>query len=299
VKFSEAALIERFLAPFSFAGVRVSIGPGSDCAAVSVAKGQQLVSTTDALVSGVHFEIPWHMPEHVGHKALAVNLSDLAAAGATPRWFLCALTLPSHGDVAEIAKGMSRLAAKHSIALIGGNLSKGKELTITITAMGEAPQPRSRVGAKPGDAIFVAGKLGSAARGLELLKLENPLSWKGPSVAAQRTPTPLIAEGLAARGAATAAIDVSDGFVLDLSRLCSASGVGAEVDCDKLPLGPRATLEQALSGGEDYALIFSVPRGRSCPGVEVGRFVEERGVKLFQNGRPRALPESLGFDHFA
>jgi thiamine-monophosphate kinase len=317
---SEEKLIARFLAPFtsnaarlrappvagkagSSAFERVTIGPGSDCAAVKVARGQQLVSTTDALVEGVHFDWRWFSGAQVGHKALAVNLSDLAAAGATPRWFLCALGIPSGqaSRAAGIARGMARLAQLHGCALIGGNVSAANEWSITITALGEAPKPRSRIGVRPGDALVVCGQLGNAATGLRALRSGSGAS--PAALRAQRTPSPLIEAGLLARGLATAAIDVSDGFLRDLQRLCKASSVGAEVDCDALPIGRAATLEDALSGGEDYALLFSVPQ-RRLPALheavqcfEVGRFSREPGVRLIEHSRPRALPKSLGFDH--
>jgi thiamine-monophosphate kinase len=299
---SEEELIARFLRPFS-RGERVSVGPGSDCAAVRVARGQELVSTTDALVEGVHFDFRWFSPAEVGHKALAVNLSDLAAAGAKPRWFLCALGIPPReaSRAPGIARGMARLARAFGCSLIGGNVSAAKEWSITITALGESPKARSRLGAKPGDALVVCGRLGSAAAGLRALRqgLRAPAS----ALRAQRTPAPLVAEGIAARGFASAAIDVSDGFLLDLGRLCAASGAGAEVDCDALPLGKGATLRDALSGGEDYALLLAVPRAklsglrRAVAFAEVGRFSRATGIRMTRGGRPLAPPSIVGFDH--
>jgi thiamine-monophosphate kinase len=303
---TEAKLIARFLAPFGRLSKDVTIGPGSDCAAVKVARGQQLVSTTDALIEGVHFDWRWFTPAQVGHKALAVNLSDLAAAGAAPRWFLCALGIPSGESArsAGIARGMARLAQLHGCALIGGNVSAAREWSITITALGEAARPRSRIGAKPGDALVIRGELGSAAAGLRLLRRGSPLNRDSSRAAkAQRMPLPLVDAGLRARGLATAAIDVSDGFVKDLGRLCDASQVGAEVNCDLLPIGRVATLEDALSGGEDYALLFSVPTEKlaalhAVTGCKpVGRFTRARGVRLLVQGRPRELPHRAGFDH--
>ena len=301
---SEEQLIARFLAPFSSAeATRVSIGPGSDCAAVQVLPGMHLVATTDALVEGVHFDWRWFSAAQVGHKALAVNLSDLAAAGANPRWFLCALGVPA-GDEARatgIARGMATLARRHHCALIGGNVTAAREWSINITALGEAARPRSRAGARPGDALVVCGQLGNATAGLCALRNSSPAP--PAALRAQRTPVPLVEAGLLARGLATAAIDVSDGFLRDLQRLCKASNVGAEVDCDALPTGRAATLEEALTGGEDYALLFSVPQ-RKLPALhkaikclEVGRFSSRQGVRLIEHGQPRALPKSLGFDH--
>jgi thiamine-monophosphate kinase len=221
--------------------------------------------------------------------------------------------LPAAGSsrAAGIARGVARLARLQGCALIGGNVSAAREWSITITALGEAPRPRSRVGARPGDALVICGELGNAASGLRLLRKRDGAGARGlnrdqlRAVRAQRLPAPLVSAGLLSRGAATAAIDVSDGFVRDLQRLCGASGVGAEVRCEALPVGAAATLEEALSGGEDYALLFSVPRGKlrqmlaavAC--VEVGLFTQAPGVRLAEDGVPRALPAALGSDHLA
>ena len=301
---TEFALIDAFLRPFS-RGSGVSIGPGSDCAAVSVGKGMQLVATTDAVVEHVHFDLRRFSPEDVGWKALAVNLSDLAAAGARPRWFLCALGVPRSGRAAQIARrmarGMAPLAKRFSCALVGGNVTRASEWSLTLTALGEARRPLSRRGARPGDALVVVGSLGDAAAGLR--------AWPSPAAArAQRRPWPLIDEGLRAAGYASAAIDVSDGFLQDLGHLCEESGVGAVVECSTLPLGKAARrladgMELALGGGEDYALLLSVPRRRLAAlrarvsAVEVGRIVRGRGIQLTELGQPRPLPRHAGFDH--
>ncbi|TMA18341.1 MAG: thiamine-phosphate kinase [Deltaproteobacteria bacterium] len=288
---SEFELIDIFLKPFGGGE-----GVGSDCAAVKVTRGMQLVATTDAVVQGVHFTLPRFSPEDVGWKALAVNLSDLAAAGAKPRWFLCALGVPPRtARLAErIARGMAKLATSSGCKLVGGNVTRSSEWSITITALGEARRPLTRFGARPGDALVVAGKLGDAAA---------PGAPK-----AQRRPVPLVDAGMKAGPFASASIDVSDGFVQDLGHLCDASGVGAVVECSALPLGPAARalphgMELALSGGEDYALIWSVPRARvaalqrvvKC--VEVGRITRAPGIQLTELGVPRPLPARRGFDH--
>src|SRR5205807_468146 len=166
---TEFELIEEFLKPFP-RGRAVAIGPGSDCAALSVAPGMQLVATTDAVVEGVHFDLRRFSPEDVGWKALAVNLSDLAAAGARPRWFLCALAVPRTSRTTQIARrisrGMAPLARQSGCALVGGNVTRASEWSVTITALGEARRPLSRDGARPGDALVVVGSLGDAAAGL-------------------------------------------------------------------------------------------------------------------------------------
>jgi thiamine-monophosphate kinase len=301
---SEFDLIDAFLAPFA-RGKGVVIGPGSDCAAVQPGRGLRLVATTDAVVEGVHFDLRRFSPEDVGWKALAVNLSDLAAAGARPRWFLCALGVPrKQGACAvarRIARGMAPLSRKEGCALIGGNVSSASEWSVTITALGEAKKPLARTGARPGDALVVVGRLGDAAAGLR--------SWTHASAArAQRRPRPLLREGIAAARFASAGIDVSDGFLQDLHHLTDSSGVGAVVECSALPLGPAARslpdgMELALTGGEDYALVLAVP-GRKLASLrkavtcaEVGRIVRGSGITLTELGQPRPLPRRAGFDH--
>jgi thiamine-monophosphate kinase len=301
---SEFDLIDAFVAPFG-RGKGVVVGPGSDCAAVEPARGLRLVATTDAVVEGVHFDLRRFSPEDVGWKALAVNLSDLAAAGARPRWFLCALGIPrkQRAEVVarRIARGMASLSRQSACALIGGNVSSASEWSVTITALGEAKKPLARTGARPGDALVVIGRLGDAAAGLRPLPHEI-------GVRAQRRPKPLVREGLLAARFASAAIDVSDGFLQDLRHLAQSSGVAAVVECSSLPLGRAARslpdgMELALTGGEDYALILSVPRRKlgalekvvDC--AEVGRILRGSGVTLTELGQPRPLPRRSGFDH--
>jgi len=292
---SELELIEAFLAPFP-GGERVVIGPGSDCAAVRPARGMKLVVTTDAVVERVHFSWLRFTPEDVGWKSLAVNLSDLAAAGARPRWFLCALAVPRGTTLRQasgVARGMAQLARRHRCALIGGNVTAASAWSVTITALGEAARPLSRAGARPGDALVVVGRLGEAAAGLR----------PGASAAeskAQRRPEPLVREGMKANAFASAAVDVSDGFLRDLGHLLRESRCGAQVECSLLP---ARDLDLALSGGEDYALLLSVPRRklaalqRAVRCIEVGRIVRGSGIQLTEHGRPRPLPRVTGFDH--
>ena len=242
-------------------------------------------------------------PEDVGWKALAVNLSDLAAAGARPRWFLCALGVPRVAGALRVAsrmaRGMAPLARRFDCALVGGNVTRATEWSLTLTALGEARRPLMRTGARPGDALVVVGKLGDAAAGL------RGSHW---GLRAQRRPEPLVREGMAAGRFASASIDVSDGFLRDLGHLCEMSSCGAVVEVRGLPLGPAARarpdgLELALSGGEDYALLLSVPRRklaalrRAVGCAEVGRIVRGSGVRLTEGGAPRALPRVAGFDH--
>ncbi len=295
---SESQFIDAFLAPFGGGE-----GVGSDCAAVRVGRGMKLIATTDAVVQDVHFTLPAFSPEDVGWKALAVNLSDLAAAGARPRWFLCALGVPQAPRTlqfaARMARGMSRLARRFDCALVGGNVSRAKEWSLTLTALGEARRPLMRTGARPGDALVVVGKLGDAAAGLRGTRR---------GLSAQRRPLPLVAQGLLAARFATASIDVSDGFLRDLGHLCAESRCGATVEVSNLPLGPAARsradgLDLALTGGEDYALLYSVPQRRlaalrrALPCTVVGQITRTRVITLLQDGVPRLAPPTTGFDH--
>ena len=245
-------------------------GPGDDCAVIST-EGLTCV-TTDAVVENVHFTRKFPL-EDVGHKALAVNLSDLAAMGARPSWFTVALGLPRDFPIKEVKQlgaGMSALARIHGAELVGGNVTRCPVLTITITINGELDgQPMLRSGAREGDAIYVSGPLGNAAAALALSP--SPRGGEGfrkALLSAQRRPSPQIAFGQAARELSSACIDVSDGLAQDLSHVCKASGVGADLDSSAIPLaeplleftGSRAkALRYALTGGEDYVLLLTVP----------------------------------------
>jgi len=308
---SELDLIDAFLAPFgldrsSARAPGVLSGPGDDCAVVAPSRGLSLVLKTDAVVEGVHFTMPPFSPEDVGHKALAVNLSDLAAAGAHPRWFLCALGVPKTRSAitiaARMARGMARLARRAGCVLVGGNVTRAPGWAVTVFVAGEAKHPRGRTGARPGNAIVVVGKLGAAARGLTDL----PRGKRTAAGRAQLRPEPLLEAGLAAGRLPSAAIDVSDGFLRDLGHLCESSRCGAEVDVDALPVARGASLAEALSGGEDYALVFAVPDRRvfrfvaRVPSVHiVGKFVAGSGIRLFKEGILQRSPSRVGFDHLA
>jgi thiamine-monophosphate kinase len=251
-------------------------GPGDDAAVIG-----DLCVTTDALVEGVHFKRPPFTLVDVGHKALAVNLSDLAAMGAKPAWWLCAMGLPSgfsRRDLRRIAGGMRPLAQEYGLQLVGGNLTSSPVLSLTLTVAGHARTPLLRSGARPGDVLFVAGALGKA------VNLRSR---------AQKRPIPLVREGIFLRSYANACIDVSDGILQDLSHLLFASGVGAELDGRTIP-------ERT---GEDYALLFSVPPKRvsslerrwysPAPLRKIGRVAHTSGIRI-----DGVRVEPTGFDHF-
>ncbi|RKH36727.1 thiamine-phosphate kinase [Corallococcus sicarius] len=311
----EFDFIQRFLACFPKA--RVPVGPGDDCAVLAPSKGALCV-TTDAVVEDVHFTRATFSPADIGHKALAVNLSDLAAMGAAPRWFVCALALPGDFPARELSalgRGMAALAKAHRIALVGGNFTSARELSVTLTATGELSHaPITRAGARPGDLLYVSGTLGDARLGLKQLQAGVR---RGSAVRRQRRPEPRVALGLLAARFASAGLDVSDGLAQDLGHLCAASRVGVALELDQLPvspalraaLGPREALLQALQGGEDYELLLAIPPararaferacGRSGERVtRVGELTRERQWKIRDGaGRPLTPPE--GFDHFA
>jgi thiamine-monophosphate kinase len=185
---------------------------------------------------------------------------------------------------------------------VGGNVTRSAGWTVTLCVLGEAKRVRGRTGARPGDAIVVVGTLGAAAKGLADLRAGK----RTAAARAQLRPAPLLPEGLAAGSMASAAIDVSDGLLRDLGHLCRSSGCGAEVEVDALPLARGASLDEALSGGEDYALLFAVPArserrllARVPSARRIGRFTAGRGIRLLEAGRPRRLPPRLGFDHLA
>ncbi len=311
--------ISLFTRAFADAGPDVIAGPGDDCALTRPAPGWLLVSKVDQIVEGVHFSGAFR-PEEIGHKALAVALSDLAAAGAIPRWFLVALAMPEGVEdrfLSRLAMGMSRLASQARVSLVGGNFSRASELSLTVTTLGEARPEHAlrRSGASPGDALLLTGSLGGAALGLRRLA-EGSARRSSAAVRAQLTPTPRLEVGAIAGRYAAAGIDLSDGLLQDLGHLCERSEVGAELELAAIPmarevraLGAEASLPLALRGGEDYELLFAVPQARVAPFVRaaarrgqilsrIGRVVEGHALRLLGPDGPIPLPDRKGWDHF-
>ena len=300
----------------------VRLGIGDDAALLAVPAGQELAVAIDTLVEGVHFPVGT-APADVGWKALAVNLSDLAAMGATPAWALLALTLP-RPDAAFIdglADGFAQLARPHRLALVGGDTTRGP-LTLSVAVHGFVPpgQALTRAGARAGDAVLVTGTLGDAAAGLRCLQshMDVQTSLRDALVERLNRPVPRLAAGLALRGRASACIDVSDGLLADLGHLCVASGVGAEIDPALLPRSPAllglfdeaAARGFALAGGDDYELCFSVPAARvaevqadlarlGCGATRIGRIVAGDGVRVRDADGSRLEPGRQGWDHFS
>jgi thiamine-monophosphate kinase len=260
---------------------RADLGVGDDCALLRVAPGQQLAVSSDMLVEGRHFlsTVP---PERLGHKALAVNLSDLAACGAEPLGFTLALALPRGDEVfaAGLARGLFALADAHGIELVGGDTTAGP-LNLCITVLGQVPvgQALLRSGARPGDELWVSGTLGDARLALEVFRGQVQLDAAGFEQArrAMELPQPRVALGLALRGLASSAIDLSDGLVGDLGHVLKRSGVAATVQLAQLPRSallaaqPLALQHECLlAGGDDYELLFTAPAARHADVLAAG-----------------------------
>jgi thiamine-monophosphate kinase len=304
------------------------LGIGDDAALLPVpGADRQLVATVDALVEGVHFERRYAPARLVGRKALAVNLSDVAAMGGIPRYALCALLAPpdlSLSWVHEFAQGFGDRAREFGVRIVGGNLSRGPCFAATVTVLGEVERGRAvtRDGGRPGDRLYVTGTLGASALGMALLRDEGPRPSPEVQEALTRAhldPTPRLAEGRLAAGFARAMIDLSDGLVADLGHLCRASGCGAEVQAARLPWPREAEAlatalwgsgaQAALTGGEDYELLCAVPEAQAqafelAVGREglsfqaVGRLTAGPGIEVvFEDGR-REAARAQAFEHF-
>ena len=307
----------------------VRLGIGDDAALLAVPLGQALAVCTDTLVAGVHFPLDTRAFD-IGWKALAVNLSDLAAMGATPAWATLALTLPQ-ADAAWVeafADGFAALAREFKLALVGGDTTQGP-LCITVTAHGFVPEPLAmrRSGARDGDAVYVTGTLGDAAAGLRCLDkrdpeaerlLAAPLHARETLIERLNRPVPRVACGAVLRGRASACIDVSDGLLADLGHVCAASGVGAELELDTLPASSAllALFDGAarhalqLAGGDDYELCFTAAPAAApqllndlarsgCGATRVGRIVPGGGVRARDAQGHEFTPSGRGWQHFA
>ena len=298
------------------------LGVGDDCALVDVTNGMDLAVSTDTMVSGTHF-FPDVDPENLGHKALAVNLSDMAAMGAMPYWAMLALTLPTvdHQWLAAFAKGFFDLAAEFNVSLVGGDTTRGP-LTLTVTIMGEVPAGAAlrRSGAKAGNDIWVSGNIGDAALAVAHRNGKLVLAESDYHEAVMRLyePTPRVALGQALRGTATAAIDVSDGLLADLGHICRLSGVGATVDLASIPVsaigqkhfGCDAGRTAIVAGGDDYELCFTAaPISRESIealsenlGIRItriGQVKRGKGVSLLGPDGKAVKIDGRGYDHFS
>lgn len=296
---------------------------GDDAALLRARPGMQLAVSTDMLVAGTHFFADTD-PEDLGWKTLAVNVSDLAAMGATPRWAFLALSLPAVDEawIAAFARGLFACAEAQGVDLAGGDTTRGP-LTLAVTIIGEVPQGEAitRAGGRAGDDLWVSGQPGMAALGLAELRGEAPLSAAGAAacIAALQRPQPRVALGLALRGVATAMLDVSDGLLGDLGHILECSATGAIIDIGALPLdallatGADEALARRclLGGGDDYELLFAAPAARRAEvdalsarlGLalhRIGELTAEHGTLWLREPDGRLVPGSRsGYDHFA
>ena len=323
------ARIQQRLAP---APAWLLAGIGDDAAVVEPERNRVEVLTVDAVVEGVHFDRAFTPPDAIGHRALAVNLSDLAAMGAAPRLALLSMALPPSlplDDYDGIADGIARLAAAHRVHVVGGNLTRSPgPLAIDVTVVGTVKRRQAlrRSGARAGDDVYVSGTLGAAAAGLALLKQSAgpasapPADRESALVDRYLRPQPRVRLGLmlARNRAASACVDLSDGLADGLHRIAEASGVGLTIDADALPIDPSARalfdargddpVRAAICGGDDYELLFTArPRTRrrltaaerhgGAPLTRIGTCTADRAVVVQRGGAATAVPE--GYSHFA
>jgi thiamine-monophosphate kinase len=312
----------------SFVSTAVRVGPGDDAAVLSPSGETDWVLSCDASIEDIHFRVKTHPPDSVGYKSLARATSDLAAMGAAPRYFLLTLGLPNSLTgrwLGSFLKGMARASRELGIFIIGGDTTASPTVAISVSAFGEIPRGRAvlRSGAKPGDLIFVSGKLGRAQLGLSLVLDGCALHSKyRAEVRAHLYPKIQIELGawLAKNRGATSMMDISDGLSTDLARLCAASGVGARIYTGKIPcvripsaasseLGKRKidSLQMALHGGEDYELLFTVSPGqarqvRKAPRASalnaIGEITRNKILTVIDREGKQALLKPLGWDPF-
>lgn len=316
----EFEIIERYFAVDSGKRKDVIKGVGDDCALLKVPRGQRLAVSMDTLIAGVHF-LPETNAADIAHKAVAVNLSDLAAAGAEPAWLTLSMSIPEvdRDWLESFHLGLKRIVEFFGVQVIGGDTCKGP-LSITIQAHGFVPEAvfHTRNGAQAGELVCVTGSVGDAALGLKVAQNELQVP---PNIASQFlkkyfTPYPKIAAGIALRGRATSVIDISDGLLADVNHISEQSGVGALLHWEKVPLSDAAkSIEDeallkgaALSGGDDYELCFTVKEddlastrlalemvGTDC--IPIGRLTGKPGVRLLDDKNEVELDE-LGYRHF-
>jgi thiamine-monophosphate kinase len=291
----------------------VSLGIGDDCAVLRPRRDEEIVVTTDLSLENVHFRRDWHPPQSVGHRCLARGLSDLAAMGARPEAAFLSLALPAEltGKWMEgFLDGLMALAERSRVPLAGGDMAKLPLVVADIVLLGSVPRGKAllRSGARAGDLIYVTGALGGAAAELSALKRRPAAFRKGDKLRHPHLyPEPRLAAGRKLLRLATAAIDLSDGLSTDLAHLCQESGLAAEIDSEAIPVDARATLEQALHGGEDYELLFTASPQTKVPRQLGGVLAHAIGkmkkpgkrpqVELLRRGKPAALP-AAGWEHF-
>lgn len=319
---NEFEMIKQYFQDKTLKDSSVVLGIGDDAAILNIPQNESLVVCVDTIVKGIHFltDTP---AAAIGHRALAVNLSDMAAMGATPQWFTLALTMPDANEewIAEFSRGLFELAKHHQVTLVGGDTTQGP-LTVSIQVLGTLASHKGllRSGAKVGDSIFVTGSLGDAGAGLAMLqdKLEVPLKYKEYFQHRYEYPEPRVITGFLLREVANSAIDVSDGLIADLRHITQASGVGAHIQLDSLPLSDAMkesiTLENALylalASGDDYEICFTVSADRHAdiqaiaektgvPCTHIGEIVSGNEIDVQDKNGKTILINHQGWEHFS
>ncbi len=331
----EFNLIDRLQSHLKYHPKQVIQGIGDDCAIYSTATGTYQIISTDALVENVHFNLKTHPPEKLGLKALAVNVSDIAATGGTPRIAVITLGLPKKFSVTFLDRfytGLNKASEQYEVAWVGGDtVASPKHFFINVTILGEVKKNRffTRKGARAGDKIFVTGTLGDSALGLKILQSRTKINWRGPATARKKlvqrhlVPTARIKESnwlVKSRLKVTAMIDISDGLAQDLNHVLTTNGVAATLQKSRLPASRHFAgfcrdnnlnpLNYLLYGGEDYELLFtlkaedvynlreSIDKSGS-PVTQIGEIRKGRGITLVDDrGQSETLSEPLGFNHF-
>jgi len=313
---NEFDIIDKYFKRLQVESNSVVIGPGDDCAVLSVPAGEELCVSTDTLIEGVHF--PVDAPAEVAvSRTMAANLSDLAGMGASPYAFVLAITMPSANEewLEACSQELARNIQQYGIPLVGGNLARG-QLSLTVTVMGTVPAGCAvpRAGAAPGDEIYVTGCLGDAAKGLELMRSGQQ---DGYLVDRYCRPTPRIEAGIALRGVASAMIDISDGLMSEIGHICEVRNYGAEIMTDAIPLsdelmsaaGEDSATRMALFAGDDYELCFTAPAGKSdeieklaesldLPMSRVGIIIDEPGINARRPDGSSMPYGGTGYQHF-
>ena len=326
----EFALIDRIAGIFDSIDNDINIGIGDDAAAIKKSSDMLSLVTSDMLLEGTHFDLTYTSAYQLGKKALAVNVSDIAAMGGTPRWFLLSIALPKDSEidfVEDFARGAADIAKSLGISLIGGDtVASDEKLIISISLMGEVQKKEvlCRAGAIPGDQIFVTGTIGDSAAGLKLLKKGIKIDEGNPEIQKlierHLDPSPRldVARYIASNHLATSMIDISDGLLKDLGHICDSSRVKGKVWLGRLPLSAsyiKATkkfefgMNPALAGGEDYELLFTIPIEKveeldrleklfDCSITHIGEICAGEGVLLFDHENNEIDPGISGYDHF-
>ncbi len=328
-KLGEDYIIDRIRESFETQHPRIIKSIGDDASVTAITEKRCLLLTMDSLIEGVHFDRRYTPPYYLGRKAVAISVSDIAAMGGTPLFLLTAVSMPEDTEfelVEELYRGVKDSTTEYRIHLVGGNTSRADKLSVTTTLVGEAEKQRIayRTGARPGELIYITGTPGDSALGLEILReqgfgaLEKADLKRAVLKHLNPTARTGIARALAEKGLVSAMIDTSDGLLRDLAHITEKAGLGATVVCERIPLSQEMReyhisrarkLELALTGGEDYELLFtSPPENRDAIQIMAKRFniritpigtvTEEKGIKVLHMGKELSIGARQGYQHF-